>query len=66
MLSLRAQKKVESTIPALLKQYAGTLAPSDKDRIDLSTAENWLVRPELLHAITAPRALHGFAEEVSG
>ena len=62
MLSRRCRIKNEITIPRIFSQRA-TLSSSN-ETIDMSTAENWLMRHELIDAFTIPRALEALSEKV--
>lgn len=62
MLSRRCRIKNEITIPRIFRQRA--IMSSANDTIDMSTAENWLMRHELIDAFTTPRALEPLSEKV--
>ena len=62
MLSRRCRIKNEITIPRIFSQRA--IISSGDGAIDMSTAENWLMRRELLDAFVAPGALETLSEKV--
>ncbi|KAI9878492.1 MAG: hypothetical protein M1830_000724 [Pleopsidium flavum] len=52
MLSRRCRERNAGVIPHLLSQH-GTLLSGDQDTVDMSTAENWLMREELIERFRA-------------
>ena len=64
MLSQKNKYLNEHVIPKLLREHAVSLS-SDPDFVDLSTAENNLVKPELLNIINEPDSHPALTASVS-
>jgi hypothetical protein len=62
MLSRRCRSKNEVTIPHIFSQWA--TMPSGEGVIDMSSAESWLMRRELVSAFTGPGTLASLEEKV--
>lgn len=64
MLSTRCKKRNAVIIPDLLNKHAAVLS-GDPDLIDMSTAENWLMREELVEGFRTGGALEDLSNAVS-
>jgi len=64
MLSSRCRERNATIIPDILHKHAA-LFSGDPDLIDMSTAENWLMREELVERFRTGGALQGLSNAVS-
>ena len=63
MLSRRCKERNETIIPRLMGEHG--ILTADEDRVDMSTAENWLMRHKLLKSFSVDGAGSAFSEAVS-